>query len=267
MLNDFGGDCSTNDPKRLKLRKSGFLHFETHDWCCFCCSGWRRCDSEAFTESLHVQLEETSLYVRHIQTHNDRPFKAIRTSVKFGDAVDGYRRYHAIGRWQLWLLKLEFVNHRRSAGSRLSKSTQTDSHGFQQGSKVGNCFCFCYLEVNAEGLKIVGPSELRRHPSETTGITFFFLTIRSQRRFARKQPGCSQSSPCCSLQPAFHLPQSLMVGLLQLGHLKGRLLASRGKDKRWQLLEKIGGNLDSANLQAFTSSITDWLLRVCLVAR
>ena len=61
MLHDFGRDCSTNDPKRLKLRKPGFLHFETHDgdWCCFCCSGWRRCDSEDFTETLHAQLDES----------------------------------------------------------------------------------------------------------------------------------------------------------------------------------------------------------------
>ena len=122
------------------------------------------------------------------------PFKAIGTSISAGNAADGYGSgYHAIARWRL--LQLELVSHRPPIGGHQHvqrhqylippRLTQVLSYSFSGEhetkldieSDVGD-IGVSYLEVDAERLKIVRPCELRRHPSETRGVTFACCTIR-----------------------------------------------------------------------------------------
>ena len=50
---------------------------------------------------------------------------------------------------------------------------------------------------------------------------------------------------------------SPLPALLRFSHLKGRLLANWADDNWWQLLQMVGSDPASLQLQAFSPSITD----------
>ena len=106
------------------------------------------------------------------------PFKAI--GINSGNAADGYSRYQAIGGWwHLPLLQLQLVSHRQHHQYLKHPGwTQALLDITFMRSTLTLKWCWwhwCYLEVDAERVKIVRPCELRRHHSEDSLLSVSLL--------------------------------------------------------------------------------------------